>query len=422
MKEKKKANQPPIPKSKDNESERKEKNEEIEQIYKETAAFDQPKKESRIGQVIVIAIIFGLIAGILGEIIFRAFLIDLPFFSSLNYSNQISPGQEIIIKEPKNVVVEQDTRTGQVVENLQPSIVDIYIKKTDGKAILDKIYLPADLAGQGLVITSDGWVMTTRDVIKDSKKIYSARLASGKDFDVSEFIADPITNLIFFKIKTDNLSSAKFAGDNSPTSGQIVLALNSLKTKLFAVESPNYQRIASSGDALLSSEKFSKYILINNAVDQDYMGAPLLNMAGEVVGIMTKNDAVGMRIALPSNYAESAIASILKNKKVSRAYLGVHYLDLSQTVGLDSSLSNGLAKGALLAGNDTVASVEANSPAKKSSLKAGDIILKVEDEEINSNNDLTELVQKYKTGDIIDLTISRDKAEKTLKVELSEIK
>lgn len=405
-----------------NESKGAEKAEEIEKIYKETPVFLRPPKEKGMALVVVLAVVFGLFSGLVGAIIFRTYLGNLPFFGSLNISSQV-PGQDVVIKEPRKVVVEQDLRISQVIESTEPALVSIYNQKPEAKNPLEKIYLPDELLGQGIILTSDGWLMTSKDVIGDFKKKYLVLTSAGKEFTAFDFILDPATNFVFFKVEAKDLPVVKFGDRNNLSLGQAALALNgSSEVAVTTIESLDYSKVSGPADFILSSEKFSKYILLKDSLDRDYLGAPLVNLGGEIIGVMTKNESVGLRIALPANYAQEAVASILKDKKIKRPYLGIHYLDLSKTFGLDESLTAGKTKGALIFGNDEMPALDAAGPAQKNGLKKDDIILRVEDEEINGQKSLTEIIQRYKPGDIIDLALLRNKEEKTLKVELGEVK
>ncbi len=399
-----------------------EKGEEIEEVLKQASSFERPVRGTSLSLVIVLVIFFGFLAGIVGEIIFRTYLVGLPFFSNLNLSNQLTSGQSVVIKEPKKVVVDQDLIVDQTFQSINSKLVRIYSVKSASKNINGQIYLPTDLLGEGLILTSDGWVMTNKSVISDPSKSYSVFTADNQEFTVSDFIADSATDLIFFNIKATNLSVAKFGDSSKLSLGQTLLAITPWKVVVTNLESTSYRSSGGPNDLFLSSEKFSKYLLIRDNLDQDFAGAPLVNLAGEVVGLETKGSSASLRLALPINYTQGAIASLLRAKAISRPYLGLRYLDLAASPGLDQSLTAGFSAGALVSGSDQISAIEANSPAKKSGLKKGDIITKVGDSAVNNQTDLTELIQENKPGDIIDLTVERDKQEKTIKVGLSTSK
>jgi S1-C subfamily serine protease len=417
MKDKKKASQTALEEMKIGESSSP-KGEEIKKIYEENSTFTQPARESRISQVIILAIVFGLFAGIVGEIIFKTYLVNLGPFRDFNLSDSLLSGQGIVIKEPKKVVVEQDLQVGQVVDNLRQTSVNIYLKKTETDP-LDKIYLPGEILGQGIIISGDGWIATAKEVVSDQKKSYAVITSEGKEYSPTNFISDAATGLVFMKIKADSLAVAKFGELEKLTLGQTVLTLNnSGRAVVTSLESLTYSDKKASVDFIFSSEEYRKRILIKDNLDRDYLGAPLVNLAGEVVGVITKSEAQGISTAVPMDYATGAIAGILKNKKISRSYFGVHYLDLANTSGLDEATTGGKKAGAVIWGTDALPAIEAASPAKKSGLKKGDIVIKIEDSDITDRQDLTELVKNHQPGEIIDVTIWRDKEEKVIKVEL----
>jgi len=394
------------------------KGEEIEKMYEENQVFLRPAGERKLSVVIILAIIFGLLSGIVGEIVFKTYLINTGPFRDFNLSGSLMQGQDIVIKEPKKVVVEQDERVSQVVAGASQSVVSIYPKKT-GSGPIDRAYLPGEILGRGIVLSNDGWIVTTKDVIGDIKKDYVAVTADGEIYQGSDYLVDSATGAVFFKIKADKLSAAKLGNLENIDVGETVLAVGSAtKATLSGIEDINYRERKVVGDFVQSTEKFSKYLLLKDVFDREYSGAPIVNLSGEVVGLISRSEAKGMRLIMPSDNIAGIIAGVLKNKKIVRPYVGMRYIDIASAAGLDESLTGGLAEGTVIYGTDSQPAVEANSPAKKSGLKSGDIVTKVEDQEIGSKNDLTLLIQAVKIGEIIDFTIMRGKEEKVIKVEV----
>ena len=101
----------------------------------------------------------------------------------------------------------------------------------------------------------------------------------------------------------------------------------------------------------------------------------------------------------------------------------MNYLDLTESLGLSNDVTENRLKGAVLIGDAkrNIMAVAENSPAAKAGLKAGDIILKINNEEINERNSLTKLIQDYTPGKEIILTISREGKEQEVKVILEEL-
>jgi serine protease Do len=185
----------------------------------------------------------------------------------------------------------------------------------------------------------------------------------------------------------------------------------------------DYEPAPEKKDLIKSSEKFSKFILLKDVFKK--AGDPLFNLNGEIIGLITSsNSGSDLKTALPVNYIKSAFTDILKYKKIERSFLGVNYIDLASVLGLKNEISQGLERGALLYENKDlkIKAVTPESPAASAGLKSGDIILKVDDEELSSRRDLTSIIQEYQAGDSIDLSVLRDGKEQTIKIKLEELK
>ena len=125
-----------------------------------------------------------------------------------------------------------------------------------------------------------------------------------------------------------------------------------------------------------------------------------------------------------ARFLDSAVGNFLKNSsEVIRGYLGVHYVDLSESLGLAEGVIEGQTKGAVLLGEakENRLAVAKSSPAETAGLKAGDIIVKVNNEEVDEKNSLTRLIQDYTPGQELALTVLRDKETMEIKVVLGEL-
>jgi serine protease Do len=157
------------------------------------------------------------------------------------------------------------------------------------------------------------------------------------------------------------------------------------------------------------------------AINEGNSGGPLVNLDGEVIGINTAiaGDAQGIGFAIPINDVTGLIDSVKKTGTLRRPYIGVVYVPLTDDLAKQYSL--GTNRGAYVAPSDVSGQnpIVDGSPAEKAGLKAGDIITKINDQSIDQNNSLSALVNKYKVGDKVTLTVLRDGKETKIDLTLA---
>lgn len=167
-----------------------------------------------------------------------------------------------------------------------------------------------------------------------------------------------------------------------------------------------------------SGESLTNLFQTDAAINPGNSGGPLLNMNGEVIGINTAvaGDAENIGFAIPINDVKPQITSIIEKGKLEVPYLGVRYVML--TDGLQQRYKLARSSGAWLkAGNDAQAVIN-GSPADKAGLKEGDIIYKVNGEEVTIEKPLASVLSKYKVGDQLEITYNRDGTDQTTKATL----
>ncbi|MEK9130414.1 MAG: trypsin-like peptidase domain-containing protein [Patescibacteria group bacterium] len=369
-------------------------------------------------RVVVISLVVGLVGGILGQV-GTNYLNKKDLLSIIEQSKQNFFTEKQTMTEKKEVIITQNEKVEQLISELAPTVVGIY-KKKEGQAIknfIDQIYSKEDLVGSGFIITNDGWIISNNQVIKDSIEKYEIVTFNGKVQKIENLIEDPLTGIIFLKIKTsDNLISVKLADWDKIKLGQTVLFLNKIGFLNQKFILSNIANLNFKNEALSSSEKIDKYILIQDKVEFNYNGSPLFNLKGEVVGIMAGFPSKNLTMAININYFKNIINKAIKTNKINKPYLGVHYVDLNNT-------SNRFGQnGALIIGDfeKQIFAIEKNSPAV-GKLKEGDIIVKVENEEIGEKNSLTSLINEYQPNQNIKLTLIRAGKEMEIEVRLEKM-
>jgi S1-C subfamily serine protease len=264
--------------------------------------------------------------------------------------------------------------------------VNIYAKsKAEQQGFND-----SQILGQGIVLTSDGWVLTTADVITHPSSTYEVVGYQNKEYVLGNFVQDKATGLVFGKIEGKNLPIVAIGKSKDLTLGQtVVVASQRKKLEIANIVKIGYS-FDSNDDLSQSSDLFGKHLFVDIDMDKSYNGAIVATLKGEVVGTVE-----GGQILL-SDYFSKTINDVLAGKQISHPELGITYIDLPNTEGSQKLGEQGAY----------VLSVNKASSAY-GKLKAGDVIKKVNDLELNSYLSLSEAINNFNTGNKVELLFSR---------------
>ncbi len=378
--------------------------------------------------MIILAVVFGLGGGFAGALFIRAYVFnsayDIPFFGEIDFSSGNYNGSNLIIRDARKVVVEQDTKVIETVNSARDSLVGIFKKievstSTPEQADfnLSDYYKLNQAIGQGLVVTSDGWIITSAFIENANPERvlsdYAVITNNKRIYEIDKFIDDPITSFSFIHVKNVNNFSVKyFAGHDEVRGGQAVLAVD-WRDKSHLTSVVGYRENAI---FLKFSDDFSDELIFSEALSDDFKGAAVFNLAGDVVGLVNKEGKIR-----PSNQFKGAIQSLLKNQDVKRPSLGVNYIDLSALAPGNSGNANYEA-GALIYKNTAGIDFVPGSAAQLAGLEAGDIIVALDNVKINQDNDLAYVLENYSAGDKVSLEYLRAGDSFTVQVELGENK
>ena len=352
-------------------------------------------------KVIAISTIFGLVAGIVGQLLSSAY---------------ISPDQILILNENNN---QREIKETPVVNTpldtynkISSTLVDIYlINPTKPKSLhpLEQVYLNKDRVAQGVILTSDGWITST-GTISTEKNQYTVLTYDYKTYPVERVVEDKLTNTYFLKINAENLSVPELNDSKELNLGEkVIIPKINNEFDITEIQNVAYRLNAESKNLLISSEKPDRLILLGDEIKNAAPGTPLFSLSGEMIGLANKSNTI-----TPTNYWNKAFLSLIEDDAIKRPYLGVNYIDLANSPGITHEFSQGKTAGALIWG------IAKNSPALKTGLQDKDIILKVNSEEINQKHDLAEIINEYNPGTSLQLTVLRENEEITLEVELGE--
>ncbi|MBF0497764.1 MAG: DegQ family serine endoprotease [Deltaproteobacteria bacterium] len=266
--------------------------------------------------------------------------------------------------------------------------------------------------GSGLIISPDGYIVTNHHVIKDADVI-KIRLSDQKIFDAKIIGKDPKTDLALIKINsTEKLHVLDFGDSGILEEGDWVLAIGNP----FGLAQTVTAGIVSAKERSIGIGPYDQFIQTDASINPGNSGGPLINLAGEVVGINTAIVAGGQGIgfATPSSLAKNIIAQLREKGKVVRGWLGVYVQAVTPELAEKFKLKD--AKGAL------VASVGKDSPAEKAGFKQGDVIVSFDGKAVDEMNQLPIAVASTPIGKKAKVEIIRDSKPATLEVAVGELK
>lgn len=324
----------------------------------------------------------------------------------------------------QEIVVQEGELISDIADKVSPSVVSIAVQSTSNDSFY-RMPTTQESAGTGIILSSDGLVLTNRHVVPKDTTNLSIVLSDGTEYTNIEIIGrDPFNDIAYLKIKDAKDLKPAVLGDSSKVRvGEKVLAignaLGQFKNTVTAgiISGIGRPITASSGDN--ESESLTNLFQTDAAINPGNSGGPLVNMNGEIIGMNTAvaGGAENIGFAIPINDAKNGIESVKQNGKLIRPYLGVRYVDITDDIAKELSLP--VNRGAYVY-STTLGSpaVVPGSPADKAGVKTEDIITKIGDKQIDENNALTTLVGAHKVGDTIKITLLRDGEEKTLDVTL----
>ena len=334
--------------------------------------------------------------------------------------------QPEVSDQGSNVVISQkEADLAELVEKTSPTVVSIVTSQVSGQGFFQQ---EVEGAGTGIVISEDGYILTNKHVISEARSVQVVMSDGTRHSDVTIVGSDPLNDIAFLKIK--NVSDLKVAtlGDSGAMRvGQDVIAIgNSLgqyqNTVTSGIVSGLGRPVTAASSELNSRvESLTDLLQTDAAINPGNSGGPLINSAGQVVGINTAiaADAQGIGFAIPINAAKGMIRGVIANGKVEKAYLGVQYVAITPDVRTEYKLS--VDQGALVRSGSGSA-VESNSPADEAGIKDGDIITKVNEKYVGKQGGLGSLVAEFMPGEKVTLTIIRDGKEQQKTLTLGAYK
>lgn len=268
---------------------------------------------------------------------------------------------------------------------------------------------PENSLGSGVIVSEQGFILTNDHVVASADEIEVA-LADGRKLAAKVVGTDPDTDLAILKVDSDNLPAITFAASEKLNVGDVVLAIGNP----FGVGQTVTQGIISAlGRNHLGINTYENFIQTDASINPGNSGGALINTEGNLIGINSaiysrNGGSMGIGFAIPVNIAKQVMEQIVATGTVTRGWVGIEAQDI--TPELAESFKLPQARGSLIAG------VLKNSPADMAGIKAGDVLLAINDNQIEDSSNMLNIIAALKPNEEAVLKIAR--AEKEIKVNV----
>ena len=269
-------------------------------------------------------------------------------------------------------------------------------------------------AGSGVIISSDGYIVTNNHVINGATKI-TVRLKDGTEYEGKLIGTDSQTDLAVIKVDAKDLSAVTYGDSDQLVVGDTAVAIGNPLGELGGTVTNGI--ISATGRQISLENQTMTLLQTNAAINPGNSGGGLFNDQGQLIGIVVAkssgSNVEGLGFAIPVNVVKEVVQSIIDVGYVQgRPVLGISIVDVNS-----EQLMNyyGVPRQGVY-----ILQLTEGTKAEKSGLKVGDCIIAVEDTQISSASDLTSVLKEYKVGDTVKVMVSRDGKLMTVNVELSE--
>ena len=300
-----------------------------------------------------------------------------------------------------------------VVDAVKDSVVEIKTESVVTGSFYYGEYV-SEGAGSGVIITSDGYIVTNNHVIDGATKIV-VTLTNTESYEATLIGKDSQTDLAVLKIEATNLTAAILGDSDELKVGETAIAIGNPLGSLGGTVTDGI--ISSLSRELTVDGQKMTLLQTNAAVNPGNSGGGLFNGYGELIGIVNaKSDGEnveGLGFAIPINIAKTVIEDLMQNGYVTgRVKIGISMVEITDR---QTAFQYGVNTYGVY-----IYTVEENSPASEAGLKSGDRIISVEGEEIESASQLQSKIQEYEVGDKVVIQVERNGKKQNITVTLGE--
>ncbi|OGM11521.1 hypothetical protein A2Z22_00535 [Candidatus Woesebacteria bacterium RBG_16_34_12] len=325
-------------------------------------------------------------------------------------------------------VLTEESVVTQVAENVSPSVVTVSIQTPERRVLEFSPFggfrsrveggTPQDI-GSGFIVSSDGLIVTNRHVVDSQGASYKVITSDEKEYEVKQISKDPSNDIAVLKIDAGDLKPVELGSSENLKVGQFVIAIGTALGEFRHTVTTGV--ISGLGRGITAGSAFEGYverlddvIQTDAAINPGNSGGPLLNSAGQVIGVnvAVAQGAENIGFAIPIDIVKQGLNQFKSTGKfISKPFLGVEY----QMIGKRVAILNDVPEGAY------VLSVVAGSPAESAGLQEEDIITKMDDKRLTvDGDDLAKVISEKRPGDKVPLEVWRNGETLQLFATLSE--
>ena len=270
--------------------------------------------------------------------------------------------------------------------------------------------------GSGVIVTADGYILTNNHVVDGAETVY-IRTSDNRRIDAKVIGKDPKTDLAVIKVNAKNLKPVIIGDSDKLRVGEWVIAIGSPLGENLA-RTVTQGIVSAKGRANVGLADYEDFIQTDAAINPGNSGGALVNINGELIGINTAiasrtGGFEGIGFAVPSNMARKVLTSLITTGKVERGYMGITIQDIDENLAAAMHLR--ASEGVL------VGTVGEGTPAAKSGLKTGDVILDFNGRKVTSSVELRNLIAAQSPGSIVKIRVQREGSERIITVHLEAL-
>ncbi|WP_267524402.1 Do family serine endopeptidase [Campylobacter sp. MG1] len=326
----------------------------------------------------------------------------------LSYNNSINESRKSVVNilvESKSKNLFYDEMNGIFNDPFFKNFFD-FINPKDGDDFLDK------RLGSGVIISSDGYIITNSHVVQDSEKIIVN--IDDNEYNATLIGSDNKTDIAIIKIDAKELNAIKFANSDEVLVGDIVFAIGNP----FGVGETITSGIVSAlNKNNIGLNTYENFIQTDAAINPGNSGGALVDSRGALIGINSaiitrSGGANGIGFAIPSNMVKNIATQLIEKGKIERGYLGVYLTELKGDLKKAYNNQTGVL----------ITQVEVDSVADKAGLKRGDLITKIDNMEVKNVADLKNYIGALSPNTKVSISYERDGKMSSVEVSLSSDK
>lgn len=327
----------------------------------------------------------------------------------------------------QRVVTENGELIADIVDQVADSVVSINVTSLEESfnPFFGSSSRESQSAGTGIILTSDGLVVTNDHVIPDNVTEVSLVFNDGSVYDSVEVIGrEPFNDIAYLQIKdVSGLKPASLGDSDKVRVGQQVVAIGNALGEFDTTVTSGI--ISGQGRPILAGTGADTELLVNlfqtdASINPGNSGGPLLDMNGDIIAINTAvaGNAENIGFAIPINDVKPGIVSVEKHGELIRPYMGVRYITLNKEVADDLDVETEV--GALIYDEQPSQATIAGSPADKAGLENGDVIKEVNGIALSEEKPLPNVVGRFQVGETVTLKVLRGGEELSIDVTLEQ--